>query len=345
MSKRYLLIGARINSNPKSFGGTTVLMEQLIDYFKLRDKEFIVIETNRYSDRFSSIKNGLYLLLNLVKNINKIDIIFINASKNGTFILAPILFLLAKLFKKRFIFRKFGGGFIELYHSSSPLNRLIVKNTIFKSDIIFVETKEILNFVREFNKNTYHFPNSRKFTKLSFQRGFKKRFVFISAIKESKGINEILEASKGLDNSYRVDIYGPIVDKKYLNMKLSNSIVSYKGVIEPKRVLEVLVNYDVLLLPTYHKGEGYPGIIIEAFSLKIPVIATNWQAISEIVIDGKNGILIPPKSSKALLEAIKTINDNNYKELSKGALDSFREFEFESVHSKVFKIIEELESE
>ena len=60
--------------------------------------------------------------------------------------------------------------------------------------------------------------------------------------------------------------------------------------------------YDVLVLPTFWKGEGYPGVIIEAFSVGLPVVATNLPGISEM-IDSQSGILVPPHSASTLAKA------------------------------------------
>ena len=92
-----------------------------------------------------------------------------------------------------------------------------------------------------------------------------------------------------------IDVYGPFKDGDCSEKIFENSRVDYCGVLPPEKVLPTLSQYDVLLLPSFHPGEGYPGIVIEAFSLGLPVIATNWQAIPEIVQDGENGLLVSPQ--------------------------------------------------
>jgi len=83
--------------------------------------------------------------------------------------------------------------------------------------------------------------------------------------------------------------------------------------------LETIQKYDVLILPTFYQGEGYPGVIIEAYSLGLPVITTNWKAIPEIVENRKTGLLIEPRSTAALVDAMKSFNKYNYKDFSKNA--------------------------
>ena len=94
-----------------------------------------------------------------------------------------------------------------------------------------------------------------------------------------------------------------------------------------------------MILPSFR--EGYPGIIIEAFSVGVPVIATNIGGIPEIVENGVNGILIEPKNVEDLTRAIKSINQSNYQPMAENAFDSFKNFDAEIVNDRIYKIINE----
>jgi glycosyltransferase involved in cell wall biosynthesis len=105
--------------------------------------------------------------------------------------------------------------------------------------------------------------------------------------------------------------------------------VQYKGVLEPSAVIPTLRGYDVVLLPTYHCGEGYPGIVLEAYSVGVPVIATRWRALPEIVEDEICGILIEPRDSEGLARAICRVAESAelMARLSAGALSQARKFD------------------
>ena len=49
------------------------------------------------------------------------------------------------------------------------------------------------------------------------------------------------------------------------------------------------------------------GVIMSAFALNKPVIATNVGALAEMVEDGRYGFLVPPRDSKAIVKAIQQI--------------------------------------
>ena len=66
--------------------------------------------------------------------------------------------------------------------------------------------------------------------------------------------------------------------------------------------MEVLKSSQVLVLPS--RIESVPQSILEAFYLKIPVIATNVGGVHELVSNNKTGLLVTPNNSKELLENI-----------------------------------------
>jgi glycosyltransferase involved in cell wall biosynthesis len=66
--------------------------------------------------------------------------------------------------------------------------------------------------------------------------------------------------------------------------------------------MQFMKNADVLLLPSII--EGLPGVILEAFYCKTPVVAYDVGGISEVVINGKTGYLVPNGNEKAFVENV-----------------------------------------
>ncbi|MFQ5772319.1 MAG: glycosyltransferase, partial [bacterium] len=91
-------------------------------------------------------------------------------------------------------------------------------------------------------------------------------------------------------------------------------------------VYQTLAQYDVLILPTFWKGEGYPGVIIEAFMVNLPVIATSLKGIKEIVQDGKTGLLVEPRSIESLKNAILKLHSD--KKLYKSLVQNIKKEKF-----------------
>lgn len=64
---------------------------------------------------------------------------------------------------------------------------------------------------------------------------------------------------------------------------------------------------DVLVCPS--ANEGVPNVVLEAMSWGLPVIATDVGGVSEVVQDGRTGLLVPPRSPDAVATAIEKIFD------------------------------------
>jgi glycosyltransferase involved in cell wall biosynthesis len=134
----------------------------------------------------------------------------------------------------------------------------------------------------------------------------RRRFVYLGHIKQEKGVFEILDVlSRRSDLA--CDFWGPILprDRERFEERIADvDNATYRGEAEPERVQELLSGYAALLLPTFHEGEGLPGVVLEAFAAARPVIATRWKEIPELVQDGENGLLIEPHSPRELALAM-----------------------------------------
>ncbi len=342
MSKKYLLIGAIPTDNQQSYGGTTILVKQLIGYFDEKKINYLFIQTNKYNGKFSVLRNYIYTIFYFFKYIKSIDIVFVNVASNGMYFLSPLLIFLSKKFQKKFVSRNFGGNSIELFENASNLKQKLITYLFKEADILFFETKYLVKYFKMINLNTYWFPNSREEPKVIRDKNieYKKKFIFIGHIKEEKGIDEILKASTLLDDSYNITLYGNIVENKYCDQlweKYPN--VKYGGVLKHYDVYKTLAKYDVMLLPSHR--EGYPGVIIEAFGMGLPVISTKLPSIQEL-IDEKCGILINVRDSNDLANAIKSIKKKDFLFLSENALKKFENFKYENVYRNIIKTCEEI---
>jgi glycosyltransferase involved in cell wall biosynthesis len=136
--------------------------------------------------------------------------------------------------------------------------------------------------------------------------GFSGRCVFIGQVKEEKGVFDIITALRDRED-LSCDFYGQVLERDekrfFAEIGLSRNCL-YRGTLSGDEVTDAVADYDALLLPTFHQGEGYPAVILEAFAAGIPVITTRWKAIPELVEDGKRGILIPPHSPGQITLAI-----------------------------------------
>jgi glycosyltransferase involved in cell wall biosynthesis len=72
---------------------------------------------------------------------------------------------------------------------------------------------------------------------------------------------------------------------------------------------------DALVFPSYR--EGFPNVVMQAGAMGLPSIVTDINGCNEIIQQGINGLIIPPKNEEALLESMQKLATNQklYNEL------------------------------
>lgn len=323
LDNKVLLIGPCSNKkDPSKTGGIIILFEDLLSQCQKRNIGFLLIDTNKanYPNIFLALLS-IYLKIFLLSF--RASHISLHGTANDYVYIAPFVVLWSKLLRKKSSLRKFAGNFTEIYESSSNPKKKFIEFALKNSNYNFFETKYLVNYFSAMNRNTYWFPNVRRKAAKIREDAYQKKFIFIGNVTKEKGINELLEASNLLDDSFVIDIYGNIA-KDLQDCDFTIYKAKYKGALRSDNVLDTLCQYDVLILPSYR--EGYPGVIIEALSVGLPIIATNLQGISEMV-DEKSSILIEPRNVEQLKEAIESIDEHNYKLYSLNALKAFEQFD------------------
>lgn len=327
-----LTIGPRRNNDRKQIGGSEILFEHWTEYCLKHHVGIRVIDSNKfnYTNKAMALCSIWWKML---CHAPKCQSIFLFGSKNDYLVLAPVAVLIGRIFRKHVYLRKFGGNFHEFYANWPKVIQTVVRYALKNADILFWETNYLVEFGKQFNTNCIWIPNTRFKPDMTIpEKRYRKRFVFISHVRKEKGIDTLLEAFRELGAAYQVDIYGSLMG--YEESQLDGH---YKGVVEPDKIYETLAQYDYLVLPTF--SEGYPGIIIEAFAVGMPVIATPVGGIPEMIRDRENGRLIPPRQPKILAETIRSITDEDFQREAQNALASFGIYDAEKVNDKILEKI------
>lgn len=148
-------------------------------------------------------------------------------------------------------------------------------------------------------------------------------FVFVGRLVGDKGINELIGAFCRLHKeqpSVRLILVGnyeseldPLAEETIRNI---DSCTAIEAVGQQADVRPWLAAADAFVFPSYR--EGFPNVVIEAGAMGLPSIVTDINGSREIIIEGRNGTIIPPHNADKLFEAMKmfvTLQDriNNMK--------------------------------
>ena len=334
---KILLVARRFNPNrPELIGGVIVSSEMLIGNIADEGVGCEIVDTNK-SAYSSLLMAYVAIVYKILINIRSSDSIFLNLNNAEVYLIGPFVVFFNLFFKKKIILRVFGGDLHIFYQKTSGIKKYLIDYVFKNASKVLLQTKQMNKFFN-YHNNMEWYPTCRGKSVYSTTEVFEKKLVFVGHVKETKGIRQIIEAAQTLDRTYKIDIYGKIIDIDISSFNASG-IIQYKGMLEQSKVVETLSGYDVLIFPTFHEGEGYPGVIIEAFSVGLPVITTDWNALDELVINDFNGYLIPIKNTQALVEAIKKINNENYRYLSLNARKNFQNFDCKKIVHRLIEYI------
>lgn len=136
-------------------------------------------------------------------------------------------------------------------------------------------------------------------------------FLFVGRIVGDKGINELVEAFTQLHEKYentKLVLVGPFEKELDPVSELTNDRINTNPAITSvgsKSGDDLLMEYakaDCFVMPSYR--EGFPNTPMEAGAMGLPNIVTDINGSREIVVDGENGLIVPPRTVQPLYEAM-----------------------------------------
>jgi glycosyltransferase involved in cell wall biosynthesis len=135
------------------------------------------------------------------------------------------------------------------------------------------------------------------------------RLLYVGRFHPIKGIDYLIEAFAKLNKNYQgviLDIIGITPDKKKYYKKIyeENLLekIRFRGIIPYEEINNYYRKADILILPSLM--EGLSNVLMEAMACGLPIVATNVGGNTELVLPGKGGLLIPPKDTISLSNAI-----------------------------------------
>ena len=164
----------------------------------------------------------------------------------------------------------------------------------------------------------------------------KKEFVIVYAglIVPRKGIDIMLKIlKKSIHINVRMLLVGEGPNKKYY-IELAKRF----GVIDKisfigwrKDIPDIFRSADLLFLPS--RGEGLPGVIMEAMASELPVVASNIPCIPDLVENGKNGFLCKMNDVECFKEKILKLVHNKRlaKKMGKNGLEKIKSFDWDKI--------------
>lgn len=138
--------------------------------------------------------------------------------------------------------------------------------------------------------------------------------IFVGWLEEKKGIFELLEACRQLSASRKFvlnivgDGHASPAAREFVVQHRLEPFVVFSGWLQGIELRAALAASEVLVLPSW--AEGLPNAMIEAMAARLAVIVSAVGNVPDVVVDGRDGLLVPAKDIVALTNALARVIDD-----------------------------------
>lgn len=160
--------------------------------------------------------------------------------------------------------------------------------------------------------------------------------VFAGRLTRAKALDVALDAAAQLDGVTLL-VVGDGEERERLAARAGEN-VRFLGALPRERVLDVLAAADAVALTS--DWENFPHVLVEGLAVGTPVVATAVGGVPEIVEDGTNGLLVPPRDPHAFAAAVRRLLDDAQR-LRASARSSVARFAPERVLDRLEAVLED----
>lgn len=339
-STRVLMVGPSLSAA----GGISSVMRTLVESDLSNRFDIQVVATTGFgTGPIARVREIGCVLSSCAAVLSGRPIVHVHMSSRGSFLRKSTVLWWAKLWRRQTLIHLHGGKF-HIFATQNPLTQWLVRRTFRAADAVVVLSPEWQQRIHEITQrdDIIVLPNPVFIPATTTVRG--PGVVFLGRLSEQKGICDLIESLARLQEKGIVvpailagDGDVGLVRDRVARLRFPDAI-EVPGWVGQSQVAGYLSTYSVFCLPSY--DEGKPVSLLQAMAHGLACVTTPVGGIPDVVVDGRNGLLVPPgdvDELTAALERLLTDNDLGVKlGLSARALV---EADYE-----VSKVVRELES-
>jgi glycosyltransferase involved in cell wall biosynthesis len=244
----------------------------------------------------------------------RVLLVHVHAASNASFWRKSTFILLALLAHRPVIFHLHGGGFMDFYNRcQGGIRQRAIRFILDHATEIIVLTEEwrrrVSVMTTNANISVISNPVDIQFP-VDFGQSQRKANVvlYLGRLEREKGLFELIDAISTVRCKFpdvqlwfagdgnQAEISG------YAAAKGLGDAVEFLGWVSGDAKARVLAEATVSVLPSYR--EGLPMAVLEAMAAGLPLVATRVGGIPDVVENGVTGILVEPKDSDSIAQAI-----------------------------------------
>lgn len=190
--------------------------------------------------------------------------------------------------------------------------------------------------------NTKSYPSST----LTYKPSAKLKLLFAGKLDRAKGIDTLCEAVSDIAQQHPVSLTvagaGPLEEE--LKSRFRNQTwFQFRGFIPQEQLADEMAIADLLCVPSKWQ-ENSPGVVIQALSTGLPVIATDRGGLPELIDNHLTGILLATHNAKAWVDALEKLlaDRTRIEQMRKTALEQKDRFSQDNIGNQTLEFMADL---
>lgn len=161
----------------------------------------------------------------------------------------------------------------------------------------------------------------------------KRRVLFVGRFDKQKGVDILLEALHELRDSTFAYLVGSSVLGDGVPFTIPDNVRT-TGWLSGSALTTYYETADMLVAPS--RWEGFGLTAVEAMRAGLPVIASRVGGLTEVVEHGVTGLLVAPNSSRALVDAIRSVGPESLRSMGDAGRHRFAQrFTLDRMHAQL----------
>jgi glycosyltransferase involved in cell wall biosynthesis len=306
---RILMVGTALEGK----GGVAAVVSVLRHHGLFERERVRYVATHREGSKASKARGALAGFWNtLLACVRQHPaVVHVHAASRASFVRKSVVLLIARLAGSKTIFHLHGGGFRQFFTvEAGGLMRRWIRHTLEASSVVIALSPGWARFVQSIapQARVAVVPNAVPLAPPSSVREEPGRILFLGRLESAKGVFELLGAGALLAPRFPALrlVFGGEGDAGALRRRAAELGIEDRlelpGWLEPQARDGQLARASVFCLPSH--AEGLPMAMLEAMASGRAVVASSVGGIPETIVDGVNGLLVPPRDEAALARAL-----------------------------------------
>ena len=325
----------------------------------------------RYGTKFQMLNRNISFSMLLKPQKHDVDIVHLHTTASPIDLLSALLY--AKRKKKPLILTYHGD--INVIHDEliyklaiSFYDKLIDKvlsyaNVIISPSEYYIEESRFLKKYRDkivvipngINIEEFDIPYPKEECREKSGLPLNENVIlFVGVIHSHKGPDVLIKAMpkiiKEVSNTKSIFVgkegeKGNLEGLEKLSKKLGvKKNIKFAGFVEGGLKPLYYKAADVFCLPSTTSHESFGIVNLEAMACGVPIVASKIGGVPDIVKEGENGLLVPPRDPEALAEAIIYLlkSEGVREKMGKDAREKIKDYSWERIAEETEKVYEEI---